>query len=133
MLLNRQRRIRFRCTEVESFLARLERDVLGGREIAVAVVSDAAIRRFNRQFRHIDKSTDVLSFDPCDLVISAETARRQAAELGHRLEDEMKILALHGALHLLGHDHERDRGQMARLERRLRRRFDLPMALTERS
>jgi probable rRNA maturation factor len=131
VLLNRQRRVRFRRAEVAAFLARLEADV-AGREIGVAVVSDAVIRRYNRRYRKINKATDVLSFEPDDLVISAEAARRQARRLGHSVEEEMKVLALHGTLHLMGHDHERDRGEMARLERRWRRRLGLPVALTER-
>ena len=131
MLLNRQRRVRFRRSEVEAFLHRLEREV-ARREIGAVVVSDAVIRRYNRQYRHMDKATDVLSFEPADLVISAETARRQARRLGHSLEDEMKVLALHGALHLMGHDHEHDHGEMARLERRWRKRLGLPVTLTER-
>ena len=131
MLFNRQRKVRFRRAPIETFLTRLEREVLG-REIGVAIVSDSAIRRYNWQYRHMDKATDVLSFEPDDLVISAETARRQARRIGHSVEDEIGVLALHGALHLLGHDHERDRGEMARLERRWRRRLGLPLALTER-
>ena len=131
MLWNRQRRVRFRRAEVAAFLETLERDV-AGREIGVAIVSDAVIRRYNRLYRRVNKSTDVLSFEPDDLVISAETARRQARMLGHSVEEEMKVLALHGVLHLLGQDHERDRGHMARLERRWRRKLGLPLALTER-
>jgi probable rRNA maturation factor len=131
VLFNRQRRVKFRRAEVAAFLERLEREV-AGREIGVAIVSDAVIRRYNRQYRKIDQSTDVLSFEPDDLVISAETARRQARRLGHSVEEEMKVLALHGALHLMGHDHERDLGEMARLERRWRKRLGLPIALTER-
>jgi probable rRNA maturation factor len=132
VLLNRQRGIVFRRREVEGFLARLEHQVAGGREIALCVVSDAVMRRFNRRYRRKDYPTDVLSFPPSDLLVSAETARRQARCLGHSVEVEMMILALHGTLHLLGHNHERDDGRMARLERRWRRRFGLPLALTER-
>ena len=133
MLLDRQRGVSYRRREVAGFLARLERDVAGGREIALCVVSDAAMRRYNRRFRDLDQTTDVLSFSPSDLLISAASARRQARRLGHSLEAEMKVLALHGVLHLLGHDHETDRGQMARLERRWRRRLGLPRSLTERA
>jgi len=110
----------------------LEHALARGREIAVCVVSDDAIRRHNRRYRNKNEATDVLSFPPTDVLISAETARRQARRLGHSLEAELKILALHGTLHLMGHDHERDRGQMARLERIWRRRLDLPLSLTER-
>jgi probable rRNA maturation factor len=132
VLVNRQRRVKFRRAEVAAFLERLEREV-AGREIGVAIVSDAVIRGYNHLYRKVNKSTDVLSFEPDDLVISAETARRQARRLGHPVEEEMKVLALHGVLHLMGHDHERDQGQMARLERRLRKRLGLPVALTERA
>jgi probable rRNA maturation factor len=132
MLINRQRRVRFHRGEVQTFIERLEQEVVKDREVAVAVVSDAVIRRYNRRYRHYDKATDVLSFEPCDIMISAETARRQARLLGHSVEAEMKVLALHGALHLLGHDHESDDGKMARLERRWRKRLDLPISLTER-
>ena len=131
VLFNRQRRVRFRRADVAAFLDRLERQV-AGREIGVAVVSDAVIRRYNRQYRKMDKSTDVLSFEPDDLIISAETARRQARRLGHMVEEEMKVLLLHGVLHLMGYDHESDHGEMARLERRWRGRLGLPIALTER-
>ena len=132
MLLNRQRKVLFRRREVADFVELLERQVARGREIAMCVVSDAAMRRFNRRYRREDSPTDVLSFPPGDLLVSAEMARRQARRLGHSLEAELKILALHGALHLMGHDHERDGGAMARLERRWRRRLGLPRALTER-
>ncbi len=134
MLLNRQRKVRFRRREVEEFLNRLEAELAPEREFDLSVVSDAAIRRWNRRFRNHNHSTDVLSFEPNDLLVSAETARRQARRLRHSVEDELKILALHGALHLLGHDHESpgDRGAMSRAERRWRRRFRLPAGLMER-
>lgn len=132
MIVNRQRRVHFRRKEVEAFIELLEQDVVKDREVAVAVVSDAVIRRYNRRYRRHDQPTDVLSFEPCDIMISAETARRQARLLGHSLEAELKVLALHGALHLMGHDHENDGGQMARLERRWRKRLKLPVSLTER-
>ncbi|HEY0511283.1 MAG TPA: rRNA maturation RNase YbeY [Thermoanaerobaculia bacterium] len=90
-------------------------------------VGDREMRRVNRQFRGKDKATDVLSFpgEPedhlGDLLISVPTARRQAAGAGHGVDRELKVLLLHGVLHCLGHDHEADRGEMERLERRLRR------------
>jgi len=145
VVINRQRRVRFNRAELDAFLARLEAEVApaiargGDRDgdkaggIDVVIVSDTVIRHYNRRFRSIDKATDVLSFEPSDLMISVETARRQARRFGHCLEEEMKILALHGVLHLLGHDHERDGGVMARLERRWRRRLGLPLSLTERA
>jgi len=132
VVLNRQRKVSFRRREVAEFVTFLEQAVTRGQEIAVCVVSDAAIRRYNHRYRDKDSATDVLSFPPTDVLISAETARRQARRLGHTLEAELKILTLHGALHLMGHDHESDGGKMARLERRWRRRLDLPLSLTER-
>jgi probable rRNA maturation factor len=97
------------------------------------------VRALNRRFRRKDAATDVLSFPSDapphlgDIVIAAGVARRQAVSQGHPLRVELRVLALHGLLHLLGYDHERDDGAMARLERRLRRRGGLPEGLIERS
>ena len=108
-------------------------------EVTVAITADARVRALNRQFRRMDAPTDVLSFaaeEPGhlgDIVIAEGVARRQAAEAGHALGTELRVLALHGLLHLLGYDHEHDDGEMARLERRLRRRAGLPEGLIERS
>jgi probable rRNA maturation factor len=113
-------------------------------EVPVLLTTDKEIRRLNREFRHKDKPTDVLSFpapEPVnghqphagDLAISAETAARQAAEAGHPLFVELQVLVLHGVLHLAGYDHERDTGQMARKEAALRRQFGLGSGLIERS
>jgi probable rRNA maturation factor len=108
--------------------------------VCVALVSDARVRALNRQFRHVDAATDVLSFPSApldgslgDIVIAAGVARRQAREAGHALTTELRVLALHGLLHLLGYDHETDNGQMARLERRLRAKHGLPAGLIERA
>jgi probable rRNA maturation factor len=107
----------------------------------VCIASDAAIRKVNHEFLGKNYATDVLSFpmggegdQPYlgDILISAQQAKRQAQRLGHSVEDELKILLLHGVLHLLGHDHERDNGAMSRLERRWRRQFGLPAGLIER-
>lgn len=116
--------------------------------MTVALVSDARMRTLNRQYRGKDYATDVLSFpvmaDPLDgikapgnrhlgdIVIARGIARRQARAAGYAGPEELRILALHGLLHLLGYDHERDNGQMARLEQRLRRKGGLREALTER-
>jgi probable rRNA maturation factor len=110
--------------------------------LTVVVTSDRRIRRLNRLWRGIDAATDVLSFpagdDPGperhlgDVVIARETAARQARHEGHSLATELRVLALHGLLHLLGYDHERDSGRMARIERRLRRQGGLPAGLIER-
>jgi probable rRNA maturation factor len=107
--------------------------------VTVAVVADTRIRRLNRRFRRTDRPTDVLSFpsgEPGslgDIVIAAGVARRQARAAGHSLKAELRVLALHGLLHLLGYDHERDAGRMARVEARLRVRGGLRAGLIERS
>jgi probable rRNA maturation factor len=107
--------------------------------VTVAIVSDARVRALNKQFRKQDKPTDVLSFPDSgspylgDVVIAAGVARRQARDAGHSLQTELRVLALHGLLHLLGYDHERDNGRMARLERRLRRKGGLREGLIERA
>jgi probable rRNA maturation factor len=110
--------------------------------VTVVITTDHRVRRLNRTWRRMDEPTDVLSFpagdDPGparhlgDVVISRETAARQARDEGHSLGTELRVLALHGLLHLLGYDHERDSGRMARIERRLRRQGGLPAGLIER-
>jgi probable rRNA maturation factor len=105
--------------------------------VGVRLMDDASIRTLNRDFRRHDAPTDVLSFpaDPPylgDLAVSIPTARRQARAHAHSLDAEVRILLLHGLLHLAGYDHETDRGQMRRLEAALRRRFHLPPGLIER-
>ena len=106
--------------------------------VTVALVPDTRVRALNRQYRGQDKPTDVLSFAAeergtlGDIVIATGVARRQAGEAGHSLGTELRVLALHGLLHLLGYDHEGDDGQMARLERRLRRLGGLREGLIER-
>jgi probable rRNA maturation factor len=133
--------------ELRRFLDEVIRRVARGRSIACLVTGDAEVRRLNRQFRGQNSATDVLSFPSLgkngragakngfagDLAISVDRARRQAAEHGHSLEDELRILILHGALHLTGLDHENDGGRMARSEARWRRRLGLPMGLIERT
>ena len=107
--------------------------------MTVAIVSDARVRALNRQYRKKDTPTDVLSFPARergflgDVVIASGVAARQAREAGHSLAIEVRVLALHGLLHLLGYDHERDDGRMARLERRLRKRGGLREGLIERA
>jgi probable rRNA maturation factor len=117
-------------------------------EVAVAIVADATMRGLNKRFRRVDKVTDVLSFPsekvpgtflPApspflgEVVIARGMAARQARTLGHSVAKELRILALHGLLHLLGYDHEVDNGEMARVEGRLRRRAGLPVGLIARS
>lgn len=110
-------------------------------QVTVLLTTDHAIRGLNRRFRGKNKATDVLSFPaggPAaaeiagDLAISVPTALRQAGEQGHALAVEIKVLILHGLLHLAGYDHEADNGQMARRERLLRARLRLPQGLIER-
>jgi probable rRNA maturation factor len=112
-------------------------------EFSVLLTGDEQLRALNRQFRGKDKATDVLSFPALleagnggkggDLAISLETASAQAAAFGHTLQIEVKILILHGLLHLAGYDHERDQGQMRRRETQLRKQFALPPGLVERN
>ena len=104
-------------------------------DIAIAIVSDARVRVLNKKYRRQDKATDVLSFDTGDIVIAAGVARRQARQAGHSYAAELKVLALHGLLHLLGYDHHdpEDGGRMARLERRLRSKGGLRAGLIERA
>ena len=132
----------------------LDRFVLRARRAAglrgavnVLITSSAAVRALNRRFRAQDKATDVLSFPSLspsrkegkrlplagDIAISAEIAARNAVPLKHSTADEIKILILHGMLHLAGFDHERDNGAMARQELKLRRVLTLPAALIERA
>ncbi|HET6344849.1 MAG TPA: rRNA maturation RNase YbeY [Myxococcota bacterium] len=109
------------------WLASLVADLAPDAEsLGVRFVGDRGMRRVNRQFRHQDKTTDVLSFPGDeghlgDILISVPTARRQAETAGHGVDRELKTLLLHGVLHCLGYDHETDQGEMERLERRLRR------------
>ena len=118
-------------------------------EVAIALVPDTHIRKLNRQYRRKDYATDVLSFptEPVanprranprvsgDIVIATGVARRQAREAGHAYPTELRVLALHGFLHLLGYDHDApdDHGRMARAEARLRRRGGLPTGLIARA
>ena len=111
-------------------------------DVSIAVVSDRRMRALNRQFRGKDTTTDVLSFPAThmpgvstflgDIVIAISVATRQAREAGHSVSTELKILALHGLLHLLGYDHDSDDGKMARAEARLRKKAGLREGLIER-
>jgi probable rRNA maturation factor len=136
---NRQRKIRFDQQEFDAFVDLLGREVARRKPFALVVGSDEAVRRANRLYRGRRGSTDVLSFPDGeegrlgDILISAARAAKQAEEFGHRVEDELKILALHGLLHLLGYDHESDEGRMRRAEGRWRRQYGLPNALIERT
>jgi len=117
-------------------------------EVAIALASDAHVRKLNRLYRKKDAPTDVLSFPGSegspsgsavrelgDIVIATGVAKRQARDAGHPFTTELRVLALHGLLHLLGFDHHdaNDNGRMARAEARLRRKGGLAAGLIERS
>jgi probable rRNA maturation factor len=125
--------------DVREFAKRLESEVAGGRAFHCLITGDPELRRLNCDFRHQDCATDVLSFPAGsangflgDIAISFERARRQAAEYGHAVGQEIEILMLHGLLHLLGMDHETDLGRMARAESKWRAALGLPRSLIER-
>lgn len=129
---------------LERFARKLEAQLTKGRSFDCLITSDAELQRLNRDFRSHDAVTDVLSFPaprpPApgpwplgDVAISLPRARAQACRFGHRTEQELQILLLHGVLHLLGMDHETDRGRMARAEKRWRARLGLPNGLIERA
>ena len=151
MIVNRQRRIRVPARSLERFtreamaLLRLPSDSL-----TVCLVTDGVMARWNRTYRGKDRPTDVLSFASDDkgfrlkfggsrsgaqaasaaaylgdIAIAPVVARANALRFGRTLEDEMRVLILHGILHLMGYDHETDTGQMERRERRLRRALGL--------
>lgn len=152
MILNRQQAVRVARRPLELFLGRVRRELgIEKAEVTVCLVSDAEIARMNQAFRKKRGPTDVLSFPAMerrkpggfaqrargsgglaksapflgDIAISPGTARRNAKKLGRTLPSELRILILHGVLHLLGYDHETDRGQMDRVEGRLRQRLGL--------
>jgi len=116
-------------------------------ELSIALVSDRRMRALNRQFRGKDAVTDVLSFPSDssapigtgdqaflgDIVIASGVSMRQAREAGHTPQVELKVLALHGLLHLLGYDHDSDDGKMAQVEARLRKKAGLKEGLIERA
>ena len=128
---------------LESFLAEAARAARLTGTVSVLLTSDSEIRRLNREFRGKDKATDVLSFPAGDgagrsrtagdLAISVETAAREAEQRGHSLETELRVLLLHGVLHLAGFDHEADSGEMARKENALRNKLGLEEGLIARA
>ncbi len=138
---NRQRGFPVDSAGLARFVSRIADDVAPGdrRGATLRIVSDRAMRELNRTYRGFDRTTDVLAFpadladgpedDPYlgDLAIAAETAARQAAEHDCSLDAELRVLSVHGLLHLFGWDHERDQGEMHRLEALLRKRHGLPV------
>jgi probable rRNA maturation factor len=136
MIVNRQRRVNVPVKPLEDFFERVRRELRFPQgAVTVQLISDIAMARLNQTFRHKRGPTDVLSFPANgarpkrsapylgDIAISPQTARRNARRFSRTLPAEMRVLILHGMLHLAGFDHETDHGEMDRLERRLRRRL----------
>jgi probable rRNA maturation factor len=126
---------------LDRFVTRAKRAAGVRGAVTVLVTSSLELKRLNQRFRGKDKPTDVLSFPAemmskgrfaGDVAISADIASKNARRLGHSPAEEVKVLTLHGLLHLAGYDHEADNGTMARKEMRLREQLRLPVALTER-
>ncbi len=124
------------------FLARAQRAAGLRGEVNVLVAGSREVRELNRRYRGQDKATDVLSFPSDggagkgfagDIAIAADLAAQNARQFGHAPAEELKILVLHGLLHLAGYDHERDNGRMAQMEDRLRAQLGLPAGLIARS
>lgn len=138
------------------FLAALQRSLGARGTVGVRLMDDPSIRELNRTFRGKDKATDVLSFPSSglesvpapalpaaavgsaraylgDIAISVDTAARYAERGGHSLELELRVLLIHGLLHLLGYDHHTDHGEMRQRELALRREWGLPPGLIERA
>lgn len=125
--------------DLPAWLARIAPAAAARGELVVALVSDGKMRALNRQFRGVGRRTDVLAFPAGrgprlpgaarrflgDVVIATGVAAQQARRAGHAVDVELRRLALHGLLHLLGYDHARDGGRMERVERRLRRKGGL--------
>jgi probable rRNA maturation factor len=130
VLLNRQRRRRVSPARLRRVLGGAARALRVRGEMSLVLAGDGLLHRLNRDYRGKDRPTDVLSFPGGggeaglgDVVISVETAERNARSGGRTLAGELDVLALHGFLHVLGYDHEADDGTMERLERRLRERL----------
>jgi len=123
------------------FLARAKRAAGLPGLVNVLVTSSRELRSLNKRFRGNDRATDVLSFPPMfadagfagDVAISGEIAKQNARRLGHAPADEVRVLVLHGVLHLAGYDHESDAGEMDAKERLLRMKLGLPVGLIERN
>ena len=142
MILNRQRRVRVPLVSLKKFLGRVRSLVdLPAGSLTVCFVTEVEITRLNQTYRGKSDPTDVLSFPAGrsadrnfsrsaaaylgDIAISPVVARRNAQRFGRSLEGELRVLILHGVLHLMGFDHETDSGEMDRREARLRRRLRL--------
>lgn len=140
MILNRQTKIRLSANALQMFLREIQRALkIEEAQITIAFVSDAEIARWNESYRKKKGPTDVLSFPDTskgtrgkkseknlgDIAISPETARRYAKKNVRTLQQELRVLMLHGVLHLMGYDHETDRGEMDQMEQKLRRRLGI--------
>ncbi|HXC31414.1 MAG TPA: rRNA maturation RNase YbeY [Verrucomicrobiae bacterium] len=136
MIFNRQRRVPVAIRPLQQFYERARRELgFAPESVTIELISDAAMARLNAAYRKKNGPTDVLSFPangarPArgaeyvgDIAISPETARRNARRFSRPLPLEMRVLILHGMIHLAGFDHEADHGEMDRLERRLRKRL----------
>jgi probable rRNA maturation factor len=124
------------AARMQLFVRQAQRLAKVAGEVDILISSNKRLQELNRRFRRKNKPTDVLSFPrPTggDIAISAEIARENAARYGHATADELKVLVLHGMLHLAGYDHESDNGRMARTEARLRARLKLPASLIDRA
>ena len=132
-VVTRQRKTKIDIKAWETFAARAAQAIdKGDSSATIAFVSDKTIRQLNRQFRGVDKATDVLSFpvdddesNLGDIAISVDTAAKQAKENGLTFDEEVAQLILHGLLHLCGYDHETDDGEMTRIELRMRRKLGI--------
>jgi probable rRNA maturation factor len=155
MILNRQRQVSISVDDLEKFSAKLRKVLkIPAQAVTICLVTKADIAKWNRAYRGKNRPTDVLSFTPDeppakqrvprvsrkrrssksngnasnywgDIAIAPAIARQNARRFGRDLNDEMRILILHGILHLMGYDHETDSGQMDRREMRLRRQLGL--------
>jgi probable rRNA maturation factor len=148
LIENRQRVVRVQLRPLEEFLENIRGEIgLGPESVVVRLISNGEMARLNETYRKKMGPTDVLSFPAAgdskkpgtlqqqvrkagdgflgDIAISPAVARRNAKALGRRLPEELKVLILHGVLHLLGYDHETDRGEMERIEMRLRRKLGI--------
>jgi probable rRNA maturation factor len=136
MIINRQRRVAVSISPLQQFHERVQRELgFASESVTIQLISDAAMARLNETYRKKQGPTDVLSFPADgnrpspnaeyvgDIAISPETARRNARRFARTLPAEMRILILHGMIHLAGFDHETDHGEMDRFERRLRKRL----------
>ena len=141
MIVNRQRRVRVSVRSLARFLSRVRKTVkLPPESFTLCLVTNHQIKRWNSVYRKKDKPTDVLSFPANgvtgvqdgsseaylgDIAIAPAVALQNAKRFGRTLDEEMRILILHGVLHLMGYDHETDRGEMDRIEARLRQQLEL--------